>query len=77
MVACISPSDAFIDENMSTLSYANKTSYISNDPVKNVDPKTKVINELKAEISELKTELTKAMKNIELFNSGIQTPAVG
>ena len=67
MVACISPSDVFIDENMSTLSYANKTSYISNDPVKNVDPKTKVINELKAEISDLKSELTKAHKNMELF----------
>ena len=38
MMACISPSDLFIEENMSTLNYAAKASLISNIPTKNVDP---------------------------------------
>ena len=29
-----------MDENLSTLSYASKASFISNKPVKNEDPKT-------------------------------------
>jgi hypothetical protein len=68
MIACISPSDNYFDENISTLSYANKTSYISNEPIKNVDPKTKVINDLKGEINELRKELRNATKNMELMN---------
>jgi hypothetical protein len=67
MIACISPSDAYFDENISTLSYANKTSYISNEPVKNVDPKTKIINDLKTEISDLKKEIRNMSKNMELM----------
>lgn len=44
MVACINPNDAFLDENISTLTYATKASYITNQPVVNDDPRTKVIN---------------------------------
>lgn len=29
-----------MDENLSTLSYASKASFISNKPIKNEDPKT-------------------------------------
>jgi len=47
MIACLSPSDAYYEENISTLNYATKASYISNEPVKNEDPKVKMINELK------------------------------
>ena len=39
MIACVSPSDQFLDENISTLNYAKKASYIANEPVKNLDPK--------------------------------------
>lgn len=50
MIACLSPSDNYIDENISTLNYATKASYISNEPVKNEDPKIKLINELKSKV---------------------------
>ena len=50
MIACLSPSDAYIEENISTLNYATKASYISNEPVKNEDPKIKLINELKNKV---------------------------
>lgn len=53
MIACLSPSDAYIEENMSTLAYATKASYISNEPMKNEDPKVKMINELKSKVSQL------------------------
>lgn len=39
MIACMCPSDAYIDENISTLTYATKASYIANDPKRNDDPK--------------------------------------
>ena len=42
MIACISPNDTFLDENISTLTYATKAAFITNKPVKNDDPKNKV-----------------------------------
>jgi hypothetical protein len=57
MIACLSPSDAYIEENISTLNYATKASYISNEPVKNEDPKIKLINELKNKVITLQREL--------------------
>jgi hypothetical protein len=53
MIACLSPSDMFVEENLSTLTYATKASYISNEPVKNEDPKMKMINELKQKVVNL------------------------
>jgi hypothetical protein len=47
MIACITPFDQFIDENISTLTYATKASYITNQPTINNDPKGKIITELK------------------------------
>jgi hypothetical protein len=35
MIACLSPSDYNCEENLSTLSYAMKTNYIKNVPMKN------------------------------------------
>jgi hypothetical protein len=57
MIACLSPSDAYLEENLSTLTYATKASFISNEPVKNEDPKTKLINELKLKVVTLQREL--------------------
>jgi kinesin family protein 4/21/27 len=37
----------YIEENINTLQYASKASFISNKPIKNEDPKMKLINELK------------------------------
>ena len=47
MIACLSPSDAYREENISTLAYATKASYIHNEPTRNDDPKVKLIMELK------------------------------
>ena len=53
MIACLSPSDFYIEENISTLNYATKASFISNEPIKNEDPKIKLINELKSKVFSL------------------------
>ena len=53
MIACINPNDAFLDENISTLTYATKASYITNQPVINDDPRSKQIAELKKQIKDL------------------------
>lgn len=37
MVACLSPVDRFLEENVSTLNYAARASLISNAPMKNLD----------------------------------------
>lgn len=44
MIACINPHDLFLDENLSTLTYATKASFITNKPVVNDDPRTKLIS---------------------------------
>jgi kinesin family protein 4/21/27 len=50
MIACIAPADLFYDENISTLAYATKATFITNIPQRNDDPKNKLINELKLQI---------------------------
>jgi hypothetical protein len=41
MIACLYPTDTYFEENISTLTYAAKASYISNKPIKNEDPRAK------------------------------------
>jgi hypothetical protein len=60
MIACLNPCDSQIEENISTLNYASKASYISNKPVKNEDPKARQIDDLKQRVKELTDELSKA-----------------
>jgi hypothetical protein len=57
MIACLSPSDKFIEENLSTLNYASKAALISNLPTKNVDPQMVQLNETKKKIYEIEKEL--------------------
>ena len=47
MLACLNPCDKHIEENLSTLNYASRASYITNKPLKNDDPRTREIEELK------------------------------
>lgn len=47
MIACLSPSDRYLEENLSTLNYAAKASLISNIPTKNIDPRLIELNEYK------------------------------
>ena len=57
MMACLSPSDRFVEENISTLNYAARASLISNLPTKNVDPQIMQLNEGKKKIRDLEQEL--------------------
>lgn len=47
MISALTPSDKFIEENVSTLNYSTKAAYIANKPIKNQDPKIRLISELK------------------------------
>ena len=68
MIACLHPSDKYFSENYSTLLYAAKAGAISNKPVKNDDPKTKQIEELKNHVKILTNELIKANQHIEFLS---------
>lgn len=59
MVACLTPSDTFYEENLCTLEYASRASSIVNHMRVKEDPKTKLIRELKHRVLELESELAK------------------
>jgi hypothetical protein len=67
MIACLSPSDHYIEENVSTLNYATKASFISNIPMKNEDPKMKMVHELQDKVVRLEKELAQADKHIQFL----------
>ena len=67
MIACLSPSDRFIEENLSTLNYASKAALISNIPTKNVDPQMLQLNETKKKIYEIEKELRQANEHIQFL----------
>lgn len=69
MIACLNPCDAQIDENISTLSYAARASYISNKPIRNDDPKTRQIEDLKRQVKLLTEELANANETISFLSS--------
>lgn len=68
MIACLSPSDRFAEENVSTLNYATKAQNISNEPVRNEDPKVKMIRELKDKVNNLQRELNAANDHIQFLS---------
>ncbi len=68
MIACLNPCDMYIEENINTLQYASKASYISNKPVKNEDPKMRLIEELKKENKLLNEELAQANETIQFLS---------
>lgn len=47
MISGLSPNDKFTEENISTLNYSTKAGCISNKPIKNQDPKVRLIFQLK------------------------------
>lgn len=53
----ISPAECNYGETLSTLRYANRAKDIINKPMVNEDPNVKIIRELRAEISRLRTLL--------------------
>ena len=68
MIAWIAPTDVFYDENISTLTYATKTTTIANEPVKNIDPKSKVLKRMQNEINKLTEELKNAHRHIDIIS---------
>lgn len=68
MIACLNPCDLYIEENINTLQYASKASYISNKPIKNEDPKMRLIEELKKENKLLNEELAQANETIQFLS---------
>ena len=69
MIACPTPSDKFIDENMSTLNYASKAKVMTNQPKVNDDPKAVKITDLQHEVKGLTKQLTKANETIGFLNT--------
>jgi hypothetical protein len=69
MIACLPPSDKYLDENISTLTYATKASYIANEPNKNEDPRMKIIHELRKKVTSLEKELKAANDHIIFLTS--------
>lgn len=67
MVACLSPLDKFLDENVSTLNYAARASLISNLPTKNVDPQMLQLDAAKKKIRDLEAELRQANDHIQFL----------
>jgi len=72
MIACLSPSDLNIEENISTLTYAAKTAEIINEPTRNDDPSFKIIEEQKEHIFQLESEMQAANEHINFLTSLIQ-----
>ncbi|KAG5493929.1 hypothetical protein JKF63_01761 [Porcisia hertigi] len=57
MIACISPSDRYVEETVSTLLYAGRAKNIRNTPRVNEDATTLLIRQLREEIAQLNMEL--------------------
>lgn len=68
MIACLTPSDKYIDENLSTLAYASKAKVMTNQPKINSDPKAIWIDDLNDQVTILTWQLTKANETIDFLN---------
>ena len=67
MMACLSPHDKYIEENISTLNYAARASLISNLPTKNIDPQMIQLNETKKKMRDLEVELRQALEHVQFL----------
>lgn len=69
MIACLAPSDLYIDDNVNTLLYAVKAQVISNIPIVNEDPKMKKMRDLEIQVKYLTSQLTMAKKAVGFFKN--------
>ena len=78
MIACVSPSDVYFEESMSTLNYATRTMNIKNKPVIQMDEKEQIIFNLRREIQLLRMEneylkeklyITNTLTSVELMQA--------
>jgi hypothetical protein len=58
MIACISPSEVYAEETMSTLNYATRTMNIKNKPIIKMDAKEQIKFNLKREVQLLRLQNT-------------------
>lgn len=70
MIACISPSNVYLEETMSTLSYATRTMNIKNKPIIQMDKLEQDIYYLKEEAQRLRLENEWLTKEIQSLNGG-------
>ena len=70
MIACVSPSIAYIDETISTLNYAASTMNIRNQPVLQIDAKDQVIVNMNRELQLLRIENQYIKQKIYEINGG-------
>ena len=69
MIACLSPGNSFIQENMSTMRYASLASRIRNYAVINVDPTHRLITKLKKTVARLQQKVVQLEQNSSLSAS--------
>lgn len=76
MIACVSPSQVYGEETISTLNYATRTMNIKNKPVVQMDAKEQIIYNLKREVYLLKLENEYLKDQVYRLNGGkpIQFP---
>ena len=70
MIACVSPSEVYQDETISTLNYATRTMNIKNKPVLQMDAKEQIIINLKREIQLLRMENAYLKEQATRLNGG-------
>ncbi len=71
MIACASPSALYFDETLSTLNYAARTMNIRNKPMVQMDQKDQVIQQIQAQIDELKKENIYLRQQYQRLNTGL------
>ena len=70
MIACVSPSEVYMEETISTLNYATRTMNIKNKPIVQMDAKEQIIFNLKREIQLLKMENEYLKEQVTRLNGG-------
>ena len=70
MIACVSPSQMYAEETLSTLNYATRTMNIKNKPIIQMDEKEQIIFNLKREIQLLKLENEYLKEQVYRLNGG-------
>uniref|UniRef100_A0A061SPL9 Kinesin-like protein n=1 Tax=Tetraselmis sp. GSL018 TaxID=582737 RepID=A0A061SPL9_9CHLO len=71
MLACITPSDEFTEDTLSTLEYSSRAKAITNTLVVNEDPKNRLIRELRQQVAFLQDQLATVEMPIPATPGGI------
>lgn len=76
MIACVTPSNYNSEETLNTLLYANRAKKIKNKPFAQIDPKEEYIQNLKAEINNLREQVVSLKTSTPDNDERIQTGQV-